>query len=251
MSKLGTLACDAGSHLHADLGRGDAGLLRRTTVKSRRGPSRRQLGYLDRGGRTGRRPSSKKKRAAARDPLHSGRRARRSRRSFSGSVEIGGRDGDHGACSPRFSKGAPVRIIGGRDDRRLRPLLVRGPPRRPSSPLKDTDGKTIAYSTNGSSTHGIVTAFMKQYDLKAKAYRERGGPAPTHSTQVMSNQISTFGLGRARRLACSSSTTEKIPGPSPAATTPLSSRGQDGAPAWSPNVAGRCRTARPVHRSAS
>ena len=46
----------------------------------------------------------------------------------------------------------------------------------PIKSLKDTDGKTIAYSTNGSSTHGIVTAFMKQYDLKAKP-TATGGPA--------------------------------------------------------------------------
>ena len=57
----------------------------------------------------------------------------------------------------------------------------------PIKSLKDTDGKTIAYSTNGSSTHGIVTAFMKQYDLKAKP-TATGGPAPT-LTQVMSGQI--------------------------------------------------------------
>ena len=57
----------------------------------------------------------------------------------------------------------------------------------PIKSLKDTEGKTIAYSTNGSSTHGIVTAFMKQYDLKAKP-TATGGPAPT-LTQVMSGQI--------------------------------------------------------------
>jgi NitT/TauT family transport system substrate-binding protein len=61
------------------------------------------------------------------------------------------------------------------------------PASSPIKSLKDTDGKTIAYSTNGSSTHGIVTAFMKQYDLKAKP-TATGGPAPT-LTQVMSNQI--------------------------------------------------------------
>jgi hypothetical protein len=38
-------------------------------------------------------------------------------------------------------------------------------------------GRLIAYSTNGSSTHGIVTAFMKQYDLKAKP-TATGGPSP-------------------------------------------------------------------------
>ena len=48
--------------------------------------------------------------------------------------------------------------------------------------LKDTDGKTIAYSTNGSSTHGIVTAFMKQYDLKARPT----APARNSSTRARS-----------------------------------------------------------------
>jgi NitT/TauT family transport system substrate-binding protein len=57
----------------------------------------------------------------------------------------------------------------------------------PIKTLKDTEGKTISYSTNGSSTHGIVTAFMKQYDLKAKP-TGTGGP-PGTLTQVMSGQI--------------------------------------------------------------
>ena len=57
----------------------------------------------------------------------------------------------------------------------------------PIKNLKDTEGKTLAYSTNGSSTHGIVTAFMKQYGLKAKP-TATGGP-PGTLTQVMSGQI--------------------------------------------------------------
>jgi NitT/TauT family transport system substrate-binding protein len=61
------------------------------------------------------------------------------------------------------------------------------PATSPIKSLKDTEGKTIAYSTNGASTHGIVTALMKQYDLKAKP-TATGGPAPT-LTQVMSGQI--------------------------------------------------------------
>ena len=61
------------------------------------------------------------------------------------------------------------------------------PANSPIRSLKDTDGKTIAYSTNGSSTHGVVTAMMKQHDLKAKP-TATGGPAPT-LTQVMSGQI--------------------------------------------------------------
>ena len=53
--------------------------------------------------------------------------------------------------------------------------------------LKDTDGKTIAYSTNGSSTHSIVLAFIKEYHLTAKP-TATGNPAAT-LTAVMSGQV--------------------------------------------------------------
>src|SRR5262249_18719263 len=80
----------------------------------------------------------------------------------------------------------------------------------PIKSLKDTDGKTIAFSTKGSSTDGVVTAFMKQYDLKAKP-TPTGSPSST-LTQVMSGQIDVgwaappFGLdqldkGEIRRIA--------------------------------------------------
>jgi NitT/TauT family transport system substrate-binding protein len=38
----------------------------------------------------------------------------------------------------------------------------------PIKSLKDTDGKILAYSTNGLSRHGVVSAFIKQYNLTAK-----------------------------------------------------------------------------------
>jgi NitT/TauT family transport system substrate-binding protein len=57
----------------------------------------------------------------------------------------------------------------------------------PIKSLKDTAGKTLAYSTKGSSTNGIVTAFMKQYDLKATPVAT-GSPSST-LTQVMSGQV--------------------------------------------------------------
>ena len=104
---------------------------------------------------------------------------------ISGSVEIGVATGIMGVLSA-FSKGAPVRIIGA-ETTGASDLFWYVPANSPIKSLKDTDGKTIAYSTNGSSTHGIVTAFVKQYDLKAKP-TATGGPAPT-LTQVMSNQI--------------------------------------------------------------
>ena len=104
---------------------------------------------------------------------------------ISGSVDIGIAPGVMGVLSA-YSKGAPVRIIGA-ETTGASDLYWYVPASSPIKSLKDTEGKTIAYSTNGSSTHGIVTAFMKQYDLKAKP-TATGGPAPT-LTQVMSGQI--------------------------------------------------------------
>jgi NitT/TauT family transport system substrate-binding protein len=104
---------------------------------------------------------------------------------LSGSVEIGVATGIMGVLSA-FSKGAPVRIIGA-ETTGASDLFWYVPSTSAIKSLKDTNDKTISYSTNGSSTHGIVTAFMKQYDLKAKP-TATGGPAPT-LTQVMSGQI--------------------------------------------------------------
>src|SRR5438046_4007444 len=104
---------------------------------------------------------------------------------ISGSVDIRVAPGIMGVLSA-FSKGAPVRVIGaqttGASD-----IYWYVPANSPIRSLNDTDGKTIADSTSGSSTHRIVSAFMKQYDLKAKP-TATGGPAPT-LTQVMSGQI--------------------------------------------------------------
>jgi NitT/TauT family transport system substrate-binding protein len=104
---------------------------------------------------------------------------------ISGSVDIGVAPGIMGVLSA-FSKGAPVRIIGA-ETTGASDLYWYVPADSPIKSLKDTEGKTIAYSTNGSSTHGVVTAFMKQYELKAKP-TATGGPAPT-LTQVLSGQI--------------------------------------------------------------
>jgi ABC-type nitrate/sulfonate/bicarbonate transport system substrate-binding protein len=104
---------------------------------------------------------------------------------ISGSVDIGVAPGVMGVLSA-FAKGAPVRVIGA-ETTGASDLYWYVPTSSPIKSLRDTEGKTIAYSTNGSSTHGIVTAFMKQYDLKAKP-TATGGPAPT-LTQVMSGQI--------------------------------------------------------------
>src|SRR5476651_836275 len=98
---------------------------------------------------------------------------------ISGSVDIGIAAGVMGVLSA-YSKGAPVRVISA-ETTGANDLYWYVKADSPIKSLKDTDGKTLAYSTNGSSTHGIVTAFMKQYDLKAKP-TATGGPPGTLTT---------------------------------------------------------------------
>ena len=104
---------------------------------------------------------------------------------ISGSVDIGVAAGIMGVLGA-YSKGAPVRVIGA-ETTGAADLYWYVKTDSPIRTLKDTADRTIAYSTNGSSTHGIVTAFVKQYDLKAKP-TSTGGP-PGTLTQVMSGQI--------------------------------------------------------------
>lgn len=104
---------------------------------------------------------------------------------ISGSVDIGVAAGVMGVLGA-YSKGAPVRVIGA-ETTGASDLYWYVKSDSPIKSLKDTADKTIAYSTNGSSTHGIVTAFMRQYELKAKP-TATGGP-PGTLTQVMSGQI--------------------------------------------------------------
>src|SRR6266545_6390702 len=104
---------------------------------------------------------------------------------ISGSVELGIAAGVMGVLSA-YSKGAPVRVIGA-ETTGANDLFWYVKVDSPIKSLNDTAGKTLAYSTNGSSTHGIVTAFMKQYDLKAKP-TAMGGPA-ANLTAVMSGQV--------------------------------------------------------------
>ncbi len=105
---------------------------------------------------------------------------------ISGSVEIGVGVGIMGVFSA-YSKGAPVRVIGaeitGAGD-----LFWYVKADSPIKTIKDFNGKTIAYSTNGSSTHGVVTAFIKQYGLTAAKATPTGGP-PATLTAVMSGQV--------------------------------------------------------------
>jgi NitT/TauT family transport system substrate-binding protein len=105
---------------------------------------------------------------------------------ISGSVEVGVGVGIMGVLSA-YSKNAPVRVIGaeitGAGD-----LFWYVKADSPIKTIQDFNGKTIAYSTNGSSTHGVVTAYIKQYGLTAAKATPTGGP-PATLTAVMSGQV--------------------------------------------------------------
>ena len=105
---------------------------------------------------------------------------------ISGSVDIGIAAGVMGVLSA-YSKGAPVRVIGA-ETTGAGDLYWYVKKDSPINSIKDADGHTIAYSTNGSSTNGVVLAFIKQYKLdKAKAVG-MGGPS-ANITAVMTNQV--------------------------------------------------------------
>jgi NitT/TauT family transport system substrate-binding protein len=104
---------------------------------------------------------------------------------ISGSADVGVAAGTLGVLGA-FSKGAPVRIIGAQATGAADFWYVRAD----SKIQKITDAgeaTTVAYSTNGSSTHSIVLAFMKEFGLKAKPTAT--GSPPATFTQVMSGQI--------------------------------------------------------------
>jgi NitT/TauT family transport system substrate-binding protein len=102
---------------------------------------------------------------------------------ISGSVDIGlaGTLAAFGA----YQKGAPLRIIAAEATGAADYWYVRAD--SPVHTIKDIGGKTIAYSTNGASTHTLVLAFLKEGGAAGKPIAT-GGPAPTF-TQVMSGQV--------------------------------------------------------------
>jgi NitT/TauT family transport system substrate-binding protein len=134
---------------------------------------------------------------------------------ISGSVDIGIAAGT-GAVMGAFAKGAPVRIIAagvtGASD-----LYWYVPAASPIRSLKDTAGKTVAYSTNGASTHVTLLALLKHFDVKARPIAT--GASAVTFTQAMSGQVDVgwasppFGLdaledGRIRLVARGSDVAE-------------------------------------------
>ncbi len=104
---------------------------------------------------------------------------------ISGSADIGIGVGTLGALGA-FAKGAPVRIISGSATGNADFWIVKA-----DSPLKTiadaTPDNTVAYSTNGSSSHSTVLGFIKELGLKARPIAT-GGPAAT-LTLLMSGQV--------------------------------------------------------------
>ena len=119
---------------------------------------------------------------------------------ISGSVEIGIGLGTTSVMAA-FAKGAPVRVIGNASTGSSEFWYV--PANSPVQNMQGAAGKTIAYSTNGSSSHLEVLAFIKHYGIDAKPVGT-GGTAATF-TQVMSGQVDVgwssppFGIGRGPR----------------------------------------------------
>ena len=127
---------------------------------------------------------------------------------ISGGVDIGIAAGT-GAVMGAFAKGAPVRIIAagvtGASD-----LYWYVPAASPIRSLKDAAGKTVAYSTNGASTHITLLALLKHDGVKARPVAT--GASAVTFTQAMSGQVDVgwasppFGLdalddGRIRLVA--------------------------------------------------
>ena len=105
---------------------------------------------------------------------------------ISGSVNLGIAGGIMGALSA-YSKGAPVRVISA-ETTGAGDLYWYVKADSPIKSIKDADGHTIAYSTRGSSTNGVVLAFVKQYKLDKAKPVAMGGPA-ANITAVMTNQV--------------------------------------------------------------
>lgn len=104
---------------------------------------------------------------------------------IAGSADIGIGVGTYGVMGA-FAKGAPLRVIGssmtGAND-----LYWYAKADGPIKTIKEAAGRTVAYSTNGSSTNLVVLGLQKTLGIQFKP-TATGSPASTF-TQVMSDQI--------------------------------------------------------------
>src|ERR1700741_2352914 len=102
---------------------------------------------------------------------------------IAGGVDLGLAVGTLGAIAA-YAKGAPVRIIGAQATGAADYWYAKNPDIKT---LKDTNGHTIAFSTNGFSTNSVVRAFIDEFKLTAKP-QATGNPSAT-LTAVMTDQV--------------------------------------------------------------
>jgi NitT/TauT family transport system substrate-binding protein len=104
---------------------------------------------------------------------------------ISGSVDIGIGVGTYGVLGA-FAKGAPLRVIGssmtGAHD-----LYWYARADSPIHNMRDAAGKTVAYSTNGSSTNLVVLGLQRTLGVQFQPVAT--GSPPSTFTQVMSGQV--------------------------------------------------------------
>jgi NitT/TauT family transport system substrate-binding protein len=102
-----------------------------------------------------------------------------------GSIDIATASGASAALST-FAKGAPIRIIGseiiGSPD-----LYWYVPGKSPIHTIADMNGKTVAYSLTGSSSHAGLLALIAQHKLTAKPTST--GSITATLTQTMTGQV--------------------------------------------------------------
>ena len=104
---------------------------------------------------------------------------------ISNSVDIGLAIGTMGAISA-YGKGAPVRVIGAEATGAADYWYAKSD--SGIKTLKDANGKTIAFSSRGSSTNSIVLAFINEFKLDAAKPQATGSP-PATLTAVMTGQV--------------------------------------------------------------
>ena len=103
---------------------------------------------------------------------------------ISGNIDIGVAVGTLGVFGA-YAKGAPVRIIGAESTGEDAYWYVRAASLVRS--MADMNGRTIAFSTVGASTHSHVLGLIDKYQVSAKPVATGGFPGTF--TQVMSGQI--------------------------------------------------------------